>query len=296
MPRTIVGVPVFNGVSLIRRCLENLTAHQLEDVEIILSDNASTDGTSEICAEFADRDRRFRHVRHATTSSANDNFRSVRDAADCEFFAFRAYDDLSSPGYFSKLSDLLKTNSDMRLAVGNVRQDFGPEIGMREVPWISDPATETGQAAQRIIHRMFACYPAWFYGLWRKAALTEAFERVLSQYDDLWASDHLILLHAILADGVAGTSDPEIEFLQGVLPGPSHYGSSRRPPWSVMKDRNTRFLACARDLLTETDMAAPDKRAIDKVLQKYTYKRCYPWRRVAKAKLRTILGIEKQAT
>ncbi|SEB43754.1 glycosyltransferase family A protein [Rhodobacter sp. 24-YEA-8] len=293
MPKVTIGVPVYNGVSLIQRCLENLAAQDFDDFEVIISDNASTDGTSEICSGFATKDRRFRHVRHAETSSANDNFRWVRDAADSEYFAFRAYDDISSPDYFRKLAGILQAGSHLHLAAGNIRQDFGPVIGMREAPWISDPAIEAAAPEQRIPYRMFACQAGWFYGLWRKKALTQALDRVLSQYDDLWAGDHLILLHAMLADGVAGTSDPDVEFIQGILPGPSHYGSSRRPRWSVMKDRNTRFLACARDLLAETDMTPATRRAVDQVLVRYTYKRCYPWRRVAKARLRMLLGIER---
>lgn len=74
MPRITIGVPVYNGVTLIGECLENLACQTHRDFEVIISDNASTDGTTEICAAFCEYDRRFRHIVHPKTSSANENF------------------------------------------------------------------------------------------------------------------------------------------------------------------------------------------------------------------------------
>src|SRR5262249_51877158 len=51
-----VGVPVYNGAAELRRALDTLVAQTHRNLEIVISDNASTDATPEICREFAKRD------------------------------------------------------------------------------------------------------------------------------------------------------------------------------------------------------------------------------------------------
>ena len=62
-PVVSIGVPVYNGDRLLARALDSLCGQQFSEMEIIISDNASTDGTEQICRTYAARDPRIRYHR-----------------------------------------------------------------------------------------------------------------------------------------------------------------------------------------------------------------------------------------
>lgn len=94
MPRLTIGLIIYNGADSARRCIDSLLGQTFQDFELLIHDNGSTDGTSEICAEYAARDARVRHVRHAKTIPQSTNFRGVLMAAKTEFFMWAADDDI----------------------------------------------------------------------------------------------------------------------------------------------------------------------------------------------------------
>ncbi len=93
-PRVSVGMPVYNGEKFIREALDSLLAQTFTNFEIIISDNASTDGTPIICSEYAERDSRIRYVRQAENIGIMKNFQFVLDEAIGEYFMWAAHDDL----------------------------------------------------------------------------------------------------------------------------------------------------------------------------------------------------------
>lgn len=63
-PLISIGLPVYNGERHIRQALDSLLAQNYGDFELIISDNASTDETQQICLEYAARDERIRYYRN----------------------------------------------------------------------------------------------------------------------------------------------------------------------------------------------------------------------------------------
>ena len=57
-PRLSIGLPVHDGAELLPAALDSLLAQTYDDFELLISDNASTDGTAEIAADYAARDDR----------------------------------------------------------------------------------------------------------------------------------------------------------------------------------------------------------------------------------------------
>src|ERR1035437_2690330 len=92
-PTASIGMPVYNGEKYIREALDSLLAQTLADFELIVSDNASTDGTDAICLEYAARGSRIRHVRQSESRGATANFQPVLDKARGEYFMWAAADD-----------------------------------------------------------------------------------------------------------------------------------------------------------------------------------------------------------
>jgi glycosyltransferase involved in cell wall biosynthesis len=101
--RVAVGVPVRNGGASLRLALEALLGQTHGELEILISDNASTDGTAATCQEFAARDGRIRYVRQPRPLSALDNFRFVFEGTDANYFLWASHDDLREPNYVASL-------------------------------------------------------------------------------------------------------------------------------------------------------------------------------------------------
>jgi len=97
MPRVSVGVPVFNGESYLAHALESLLDQSFADLEVLISDNASTDRTSEICQEYARRDDRISYQRNARNLGAVPNYNRLVDRANGEYFKWASHDDICAP-------------------------------------------------------------------------------------------------------------------------------------------------------------------------------------------------------
>lgn len=77
-----IGVPVYNGAALLDESLACLARQTFRDFKVLIFDNASTDGTSDIGKAWAARDGRFHYVRQPRNVGAIDNFRDVLLAAE----------------------------------------------------------------------------------------------------------------------------------------------------------------------------------------------------------------------
>jgi len=107
-PLVSVGVPVFNGARFLPRALDALLAQHWPSLEIIISDNASTDGTSAIADQYAARDPRVRVLRWPANVGVSRNFSRVLEEASGEYFMWAACDDWWSPAFVPSLVGALE--------------------------------------------------------------------------------------------------------------------------------------------------------------------------------------------
>jgi glycosyltransferase involved in cell wall biosynthesis len=98
-PRVSIGVPVFNGERFLAETLDSLLSQTFSDFEIVISDNASTDRTQDICRAYAARDPRVRYYRSDTNRGAAWNHNRVFDLARGEYFKWNSADDLCAPEF-----------------------------------------------------------------------------------------------------------------------------------------------------------------------------------------------------
>src|SRR5688500_6871770 len=92
-PIVTIGMPVFNGEASVRQAIECLLGQTFAEFELIISDNASRDGTEAICREYAASDSRVRYIRQNENLGVLANFEFVLDQAGGEFFMWAAADD-----------------------------------------------------------------------------------------------------------------------------------------------------------------------------------------------------------
>jgi glycosyltransferase involved in cell wall biosynthesis len=72
-PLVSIGLPVYNGERFLGAALESIVSQSWADLEVVVSDNASTDRTPEICSAFASRDPRVHYRRNPHNLGAAPN-------------------------------------------------------------------------------------------------------------------------------------------------------------------------------------------------------------------------------
>jgi glycosyltransferase involved in cell wall biosynthesis len=94
VPRLSIGVPVYNGEQYLAEALDALLGQSYEDFELIISDNASTDGTEDICRHYVIQDPRIHYVRQPRNIGCAPNHNFVFQQARGELFKWASHDDL----------------------------------------------------------------------------------------------------------------------------------------------------------------------------------------------------------
>lgn len=201
-PAVSIGMPVFNGEKYIREAFDSLLSQSHTDFELIISNNASTDGTEAICLQYASKDHRIRYVRQSINIGALANFEVVLEKAEGDCFMWAAADDKWDPSWISQmLTTMKKTGADA--AFGRIHT-----IG------------ENSKGVNHYVNnkKFKYCGPIWFrqlkyflqfegvgkanpiYGLWKTAHLREI---KLSNY----SYDYLIVFDLLGKTEIAGCSE-----------------------------------------------------------------------------------------
>ena len=118
-PRVSIGMPVFNEVRFISHSLEALASQDYPNFQLIISDNASTDGTSEIAQEFATHHKWVQYHRFEYNQGPAANFKYVLDQAEGQYFLWAAGHDLWSSNYISACVAQLEEHPHATLAFGS---------------------------------------------------------------------------------------------------------------------------------------------------------------------------------
>ena len=169
-PTVSIGLFVYNGECFLPRSLDSLLWQTFQDFELIISDNASTDRTEEICRGYAARDHRIRYYRNEKNMGAGWNTRRVCELAVGKYFKLAAHDDLIEPDFLRLCLDALEADDSLVLAhsLTKVIDDNGQFIenyddGLRTNSL--DPVVR----ARDLVLRGHRCYP--IFGLMRLDAL-----------------------------------------------------------------------------------------------------------------------------
>lgn len=115
MPRVSVSLPTYNCERYVGQSIESLLGQTFGDLELVISDNASTDGTEQICRDYARRDSRVRYVRRPDNIGAPANFRYVFSLCRGEYHKWSTSDDFWAPDFLQKSVAVLDAHPDVVL-------------------------------------------------------------------------------------------------------------------------------------------------------------------------------------
>jgi glycosyltransferase involved in cell wall biosynthesis len=203
--RVSIGVPVFNGAGYLEVCLDSLLAQTYRDVEVLISDNASTDGTRDICRAYCERDERVRYYRQPRNRGVGANYRFLVEHASGEFFKWAAYDDVCAPRFVERcVAALDRSPSDVVAFPHTTFIDGAGEPLPRVdggVRWRNHPKP-IGRLNDLLADhtRSFA---KWQFGLIRRDALVRT--GLIRNYD---ASDLVLMAELALLGGFARVTEP----------------------------------------------------------------------------------------
>jgi len=121
IPTVSVGVPVFNSERFLEKTLQALLKQTFSDFELIISDNASTDRTADICLRLARADLRIRYVRQARNIGAPRNYNTVLGLAQGQYFKWSSSNDICQPELLERCVTVLDARHDAVLAYPKTR-------------------------------------------------------------------------------------------------------------------------------------------------------------------------------
>lgn len=110
--RISIGIPVYNGDASLEQTLKSINSQSFCDYEVIISDNASTDNTAQICRKMAALNPRIKYFRQESNIGAAANFKFVLDKAVGEYFHWLAADDTRSDNFLELNVNFLDENVD----------------------------------------------------------------------------------------------------------------------------------------------------------------------------------------
>ncbi|MGH7550578.1 MAG: glycosyltransferase family 2 protein [Gemmatimonadota bacterium] len=115
-PLVSLGIPVYNGSPLIERAIVSLLKQDFCDFELIVVDNASTDGTRDLVTELARQDPRIRYYRNSENIGAARNFNRCFELSRGTYFKWSAHDDAHEPSFLRRCLERLETRPDAVLS------------------------------------------------------------------------------------------------------------------------------------------------------------------------------------
>lgn len=136
---TSVVVPVRNGESFVRACLDSVLAQTLPPLEVIFVDDGSTDDTLAILRSLSESEPRVRHLSQAPAGPAASRNAGI-SAARGAFLAFLDVDDTWPPGMLQRASESFEQNPEASVVGGLV-----------QICWAGSPPPEA--SALRSPHR-----------------------------------------------------------------------------------------------------------------------------------------------
>ena len=118
-----IGIPVYNGELSMKKCIESVLSQTYENFELIISDNASTDSTPDICKEFLKKDDRITFVRQNENMGQNWNFNFPLEKANGEYFVWLVADAILLPEFIEKNIAVLESQDNAVGCISKIKID-----------------------------------------------------------------------------------------------------------------------------------------------------------------------------
>jgi glycosyltransferase involved in cell wall biosynthesis len=231
-PLVSIGLPIYNGDRFIEQALDGLLAQDYANFELIISDNASTDRTPEICRGYAAKDSRVRYHRNSTNIGAIKNFNRVFELSSGDYFMWAGDHDLRAPTFISRCMEIMIADPSVVLCcTQTVRFTADGSQSAIVPPRLDTRGLANTTRFQLVIWSLSYCYQV--YGLIRSDALKRT-----QLFRSTFGPDAVLLAELALLGAFAYV--PELLFSMRQMPDAGdwvHYATKlnkRLTPWSAI--------------------------------------------------------------
>ena len=236
-PLVTIGVPVRNGERFLTRALDSHAAQTYPAIEIVVSDNESSDRTPDILADRARQDQRIRIIRQQSLIGIVENFMTVLSAARGEYFMWAADDDQWRPEFVEALVSELEAHPEAAAAMSAVDlvTEEGAPIQTIRFTGRYDPNTSSYARMLRSA-TTFQKLNFYLYGLYR----TDVLRRAMRTFADVPGPDRLFVCQ--LALGVRLRQVDRVLHLRTIHRRPTHlrlpeerFNALKRDRWADLR-------------------------------------------------------------
>ncbi|RWM99603.1 MAG: glycosyltransferase family 2 protein [Mesorhizobium sp.] len=170
-PKVSLGLPVYNGENFLSDAIQSILDQDFGDFELVITDNASTDRTADICLQFAQRDRRIRYVRNVRNLGAGANFNRAFQLSTGEYFKWCAHDDILSSSFLTECVRALDANARHVIAYPRL---LGIDETGQLTSYVERVRPDMGGSSSASRFRQVVAAHGWdaaMFGLWRRDSL-----------------------------------------------------------------------------------------------------------------------------
>lgn len=168
-PLVSIGLPTYNRAAKLSRAVESVLAQDYCNIELVISDNASTDGTEAFCEELRRRDNRVRYIRQRVNRGLTANYTEVLNGSRGEFFMWLSDDDWLDHSYVSRCLRMLKAQPSYVSVGGRAKYFQGADhFFEQEVDLLQDSGSDRVLAYLQHVGRN-----GTFYGVMRRELLAK---------------------------------------------------------------------------------------------------------------------------
>ncbi|WP_203351058.1 glycosyltransferase family 2 protein [Streptococcus uberis] len=195
-----VIVPLYNSEVYLRNCLNSILNQTYKNLELILVNDGSTDGTVAICEEYLaqdDRDKLFSKANGGVGSSRNEALRQISG----EYVLFVDHDDWIDPHHIAFLHDKL-VQSESDIAISNFSEYFSERstFGIHVHDYYEKIMTSEEWFTYQYEGRN--CFSQCFTVPWGKLYKAELFENIVFPEDEKVEDDYTTYKTYLLANRI----------------------------------------------------------------------------------------------
>ena len=189
-PLVSVCIPTFNRSAKLTRAVEHVLASTYPHIEIVISDNASSDDTEQVCAQLCARHPNIRYFRHPVNRGPSPNFDFAREQARGEYFLWHGDDDHLGRDFISRCIDELEKDASLSLAAGLGAYHYGDGVTVFHGNRVE---SRSNIGLWRAAHLLFYVYDAsMFNGVYRVASVRDCVMPNFLAGDWAWLAHVLI--------------------------------------------------------------------------------------------------------
>jgi glycosyltransferase involved in cell wall biosynthesis len=171
-PCVSICLPVFNGENYVREAIKSALEQSFAKLELIISDNASTDGTADICRDACVRDQRVRYFRADVNHGLARNFNSAFHMARGRFVMWMGHDDIIATDYVSRCVETMEADREVVLCFAHTNYIDEKGVLIKRVKLQNDGTSASpSERFKNIVAYHHKCEA--IFGLMRREVLKE---------------------------------------------------------------------------------------------------------------------------